>query len=149
MSKVNTEPFKFEHIDLLELREHERETLFELPGGPEMLEGLAEHSTAVTLFVDGKAVCVYGYYEMWPGVCEVFLLPSVYVPLYSQLVLRRVKQGLKNLEGLNYFHRIQITSLDDELHCRFIKWLGFEEEGVMRAYTNKKENYKMWSRVSL
>ena len=88
-----------------------------------------------------------GALELWPGACEVWVIPSTHIKRYSLVFAKLVKKNLKNLEETFGYHRVQVTALNDELHSHWLTFLGFEKEGVLRKYTLKQQDFAMWSRV--
>lgn len=141
-------PFEPKHIELIEAREHEATGLLQIEGIPAKLITMADCSVECGTFVaDGKIICCAGFYEMWEGVAEIWIIPSIHVPDYIRAFARTFKEYVDRLVGELNYHRVQTACPDDALHHRWMKWLGMEKEGVFRQYTHKKEDYCMFSRV--
>ncbi len=142
-------PFHIEHLNLMALRKHEVENILCVPDYEEKLRVLAETGASVTVFYDNKVLCILGLYDMYKGVCEIWILPSSTVAKYGLIFARVMKRLLKQVWEMNYYHRIQVTALNDKLHNRFFTWLGFELEtpNGMKNFTVNKCNYNMWSRT--
>ncbi len=135
------------HIDLMELRDHELEDVCS-GDFKQKFTTLAKMGVSGTVLYDGKILCVVGAFDMWEGVCEVWILPSKAVEKHKLIFARTVKQQLKALEEVGKYHRIQVTALNNEVHNKFFYWLGFKLETPygMVNFTRNKNNYNMWSR---
>lgn len=128
------------HLALLEMREHEREAVdlrtFLQTTGP----------ATSTLVNDGRIIAVIGVYDLWEGVAEVFVIPSIYVQTCPLEFFYYVKRILKQIcRDTTLLHRVQTRSLDDEPTSKWMRLLGFHSEGVLEAYTPQKQNYRMWA----
>jgi len=147
MNKVELVAFKAEHVDLLKIRAHELNTVFKLANsydGLKILEGLR---TAWTVLYDGRILGVIGYFEMWPGVFEAFLIPSIYLTKYAVPFARIVKRHFDTLAEFHKCHRVQAIALNDALHDRWLTYLGFSCEGVLKEYNVERKDYKIWARL--
>lgn len=139
-------PFKKEHFELMDIRDYENQTLCHLPQLRAGLQLWEHDNNTYTIFCDGRIIAIIGYVELWEGVCEIFLIPSIYLKKYA-LSFMKVLKNLKDTPVLDKFHRVQIRGLDDELHNRFNSFFGFVEEGTLRKYDQKGNDFKIWARV--
>ncbi len=136
------------HMDLMEIRDHEvNEVCF--GNYKEKFTTLSKLGVSGTIIYDGEILCVVGTFDMWEGVCEVWILPSKAIERHKLIFARTVKQQLLALEEVGNYHRIQVTALDDAFHNRFFKWLQFERETPygMKNFTKNKSTYNMWART--
>ena len=145
--KVRIIDFHPEHVKVMDIRDQELKGIFAFNKAWEGLLRLNKLATALTICYDGKILGAMGFLEMWPGVCEVWVIPSKYIEQYGVVFARVIKKNLNNLIEVHNLHRIQVTAIDDPRHNRWLEWLGFTCEGVMRNYSYQKQNLKMWSRV--
>ncbi len=140
-------PFRPDHLDLLILRENERVSL----GGPEGLKESAHHildqGMAGTIFVDGRVICVLGYHPLWDGVYQVWIIPSVYLETYRFPNVKIVRGMLASVAKTHGVRRFQTSCLADDLHNRWMTFLGFQEEGRMIEYTCDGKDHVMWSKL--
>ena len=88
-----------------------------------------------------------GFFELCPGVCEVWVLPSKYIPKHGFIFAKIIKSNLEQLWETRGYHRIQVHALDDKIHNRWLKWLGFKCEGILEKYSTKQQNFKIWAKV--
>lgn len=147
MSNANIIPFKLDHLECMELREYERLQLEFDPSAASKMAALATYGLGGTIIWDGRILGVIGYLEMWPGVYEVWAFPSVWVERYATVYLRTVKQYIKVIEAEHPIHRLQSAAISDELHDKWMSFLGFTEEGVLRQYGYDKKDFKQWARI--
>jgi hypothetical protein len=145
MTKIEIIPASLEHFATMTLRPEELDHL-----GVRYLERatpLFELGFGWTLFCDQKVICMGGFYEMWAGVYDMWLFPDVCVPQYSIIFLKNVRRVLGIIEDTNPVHRIQTSSIADEMHDKWMRFLGFSEEGYMKKYSPAGRDYKMWARI--
>lgn len=140
--KIERVPFSPGHLDIIQMRAHEFEVLT-LDG----ICGLAKSGECHTYIYRGRILCIAGKVDRWQGVAEVYIIPSVYVPIYAVAFQKAVKAQL-NLWSEKY-HRLQTASIDDDRTERWMKSLGFKSEGVLEQYAPNRINYRQWSRVKV
>ena len=88
-----------------------------------------------------------GYVSLWPGVVECWMIPSIHVEKYKVKCAKLLKKYVEDIMSKEKWHRIQTTAPDDELHARWMKFLGLKKEGVLRKFTHNKKDYCMYARV--
>lgn len=140
-------PFDAKHIDLLVMRDIERVQISVDPIAALKFEALANSYQGATIFHDGRVLACIGFLEMWPGVFEVWAWPSIYVEQYATVYLRTVKEYVKSIEDTFKPHRLQSAALADDVHDRWMTFLGFEKEGVMKEYSIDRQDYTMWAKT--
>ncbi len=138
-----------EHLEMMDIRKHEVENILCVDNYKEKLEALTSVSATVTVFYDNEILCILGLYEMYKGVCEIWIVPCRIVSKHGVVFARIMKKLLNQVLEIEYYHRIQVTALNDDLHNRFFSWLGFDLEtpNGMKNFTINKCNYNMWSRT--
>jgi len=144
MSESKLVPFSPGHADLLEIRDLEV-----LDFGEDVFQNaknLANLDHSYTLIRDGRVLCIMGFWPMWAGTAEVFVLPSKYLVEYP-FVVRNLKKILQAIRTGSGFHRLQSASVDDPTHNRFMEACGFICEGKLKRYSKSGRTYKMWSIV--
>lgn len=146
MSKAVVIPFKSEHVEVMEVREYELKTTFALANVQTALKIFEQTQKAGTIICEGRVIAIMGVQDLWPGVCELWVLPSKYLHTYvfqfSRTIIKAINSGI-----LNGYRRIQIRALDDELHNRWLKFLKFEKEGTLKKYDNLGNDMNIWARV--
>lgn len=140
MPKREIIPFQKDHAFQIDYRKGDEFAV-------DCLVDLADHPlyTAYTGMEDGRVLGVFGFIVLWDGVAEFSLtvsegvLESPYNPTSRWIhknALRIVTEFMKKKE----FHRIQaVCDLRFGVQREnWLKRLGFEFEGIMRAYTPDK-----------
>ncbi len=141
MSSITSKPSTPEHLNDLQVRDHELNYI-----GLDNLAGLIAGSTSVTYFIEDKPVAIVGYIKVWPGTIEVFVIPDKRLKEHGYKVVRHLKKILTiMLEDLP-IHRMQTDSLADDETDKWMRVLGFTCEGTMPYYTPEKHTYRRWGR---
>ncbi len=141
---IKTIPFKAEHIECMNIRQYEMDTCLNMPYFQMAIKIWQEQNRALTMLCDGRIIAIAGYVDMWNGVCEVFVLPSIYLKEYPHAFARCVRKILKS--GMfNSYNRVQLRSLDDETHNRFNKFCGFTKEAVLKKYDPFGNDMGIWA----
>lgn len=138
-------PSKQDHFDLLELRGIEANLLESFEGGK--AKALLGMSIANTLMQDGRVIAIVGFYELWPGVYELWALPSKYIYMYPTQYVRHMRYYVNCIFDNFGAHRLQTSSIADLVHDRWMACLGFECEGILRKYGPDMVDYKQWSLI--
>jgi len=140
-------PFQPNHIELMDIRDIEIASSFCLPDAKERMTMMAEMSLAAgTFLVDGQIVFAAGVVQMWPGVLDGWIIPTIYVPNHPIWFVKKIKGYFEAMAETFKCHRFQTVSPDDEQHEKWMLLLGFEKEGCLKAYSHNKKDYCMWSR---
>lgn len=127
-------PFDIGHLDLMDIRPLDRDSVVCLDSVRYVLKNLPLRSECVTIIIDGRLIACMGYWSPFDGTAEVWLIPSIYVKEYRFAFVRIVENYLKVLADTFKWSRIQTVTRTDLFHRRWMKALKFEEEGIMRKY---------------
>ena len=149
-NKIEIVKYTDEHFDQVELKE---ELAFKslLIGDPQIrLNILAQSGNGLVILYDGEILGYMGYYVLWPGVCEIWAMPSIRVNKYPKTYLATVKECIdKTFKEKTEYHRFQVTCPDNAYYDKWIGFLGMTCEGILRQYDTERNDYKIWSRVKL
>lgn len=140
-------PFKLAHIECMDVRDYEVANTLSLKNSQIAFKIFEDNKNCGTILHDGRILGVMGFYELWPGVCELFILPSKYLHEYPIQFARCVKRVV-NSGVFDSYHRVQIQALDDDLHNRWLSFLQFSLEGVLKKYDSQGNDYKIWARYN-
>lgn len=135
-------PFKKEHLDIMQLRGHEQEVLELSPHTGAILE---QSTISRTGIIDGRIIACGGVSKTLYGSGELWLIPSIYLPEHGTTYLRFVLDWLGDVACAFSMKRMQTACLDDDLHNKYMEFLGFEKEGKMKRYALDKD-YCLWGR---
>lgn len=129
------------------LRDYEKK--FADKFGREIQENMLLNCTyPFTLVVDGEIVGSAGFQIYWPGVCEVWMAAT---KLFEKKWIRAA--GIMEAEFQRMIKeqgiwRFQVTiEASLELNQKFVGWLKFKPENLMRKYGPWGEDYIMFSRI--
>lgn len=137
---IHRKPFHPDHLNFLKLRLG-YENLLALEATQRALNNIpdAPQGGALSLAVDEKLIACFGFFLVLPGIAQVWLLPSIYLDEYPVTFVRVVKRYIEQTADIFGWHRVQtITEVNDQ-HRRWMKVLGFVEEGIMRQYLDKRD----------
>lgn len=142
-------PFIAEHLINMELRPAEAARLQADPQAIARVHSLAQFGIGGTLILDEKVIAVFGYFEKWPGIYDIWAFPSIHVEQYAVVYLKTVKRHIRALLETHPVKRLETTSPDDEQHNAWMRFLGFECEtpNGMKHYSVLGETYNMWSLI--
>lgn len=148
MSKFRIIPYRPDYFDLLEIREREIQSMGVIGDAKKRMDVLSQTGNCFIMLFDGRLLGVVGWFEFWPGVCEVFVLPTIYMSKAGLVFARAIKKHLYNLEKVKKFQRIQVMAVKDKRHTRWLTWLGFNIEGTLKKYGPNGEDFLMWARCN-
>ena len=142
-------PFSPIHIRMMEIGPFELEYLNRLGSYAQILEAYAQMGHAYTGVVSGKPVCCFGCIRLWPGVSEMWMLPSTGLRSVAMTFHRAAVRWLTVVMDEMELVRIQATV--HTANRRALKWiesLNLECEGTLRAFGPEGADYKMYARLS-
>ncbi len=146
--KVDMIDFHPHHLDVMEIRQEEMEGIMALDDAFTRFEAMAKMSIDCKTFVsDGRIIFCAGFFQLWPGVIECWMVPSKYVENSTLQFCKILRQYVHDIIEEYKCHRFQTTAPDDELHARWMKFLGLEKEGILRKYDHNQKNHCIYSRI--
>jgi hypothetical protein len=100
---------------------------------------------AFTLKHRGEIVASAGFYILWPGVAEVWMVTTPLVYKYPILFIKETIKVFKMVENL---YRIQGTvKSSDRRAVKFLERFGFKIEGYLRKYGPDGSDHFIMGRV--
>lgn len=104
---------------------------------------------AYTLMVDGKIMGSAGLVIIDDKKAEAWLMFSMRFYKHKTLALRILIKEFKKLIAEHKFTRVQaVVPTTFFKGQRFVEWLGFQKEGVLRKYGPENEDMIMYSKIS-
>jgi len=96
---------------------------------------LEEQGLAFTGIVNNEPIFAAGMKPIWKGVAEGWLLATAKVWNHPLLVAKAIKKDFEKVAKQHNIRRVQ-TAVRSEfgIGIRFAKWLGLENEGLMKQY---------------
>lgn len=133
-------PYKKEHIECMDVRAHESHFL-----NDNTLSGL-DNGYAYTGIHSGRVIACFGVIPYHSGNAEIWQIPSVYVQDHIIDYCKYTRKFLKDVADELQLRRMETLCLDDELHTRWMKFLGFESEGLKRKWIGDND-YRLWGKL--
>ena len=113
-----------------------------------LLDTLEVPDMSFTATHDNKIICAGGIIPIWDNVYEGWMMGSSLIWNFRIVSAKIIKKEMEGLILKNNVKRLQTAVKKDFLlGHRFAKWLGMEEEGLMRKYQNN-EDYIRYARVN-
>ena len=109
------------------------------------LAGL-ESGVAVTGIIDGRVISCGGLIPYHHGNAELWQIPSIYVKENFMIYGKYIKKWLEDQRLIFQIRRMETICLPDELHDKWMSFLGFECEGTKKKWIYDID-YKMWGKV--
>lgn len=108
--------------------------------------GNARSAFCGTAFWGDKILCVGGWWEEAPGVCQMFIIPDAeMLKQHPKVFALTTIKWRKKVEEFKIYHRIQALSLPGM--SRWMQVIGFEYEGLMRHFSKSGKSYELWSKI--
>ena len=104
-----------------------------------MFEGeameLEQTGLAYTCLINNEPIASAGMKLLWDGVAEGWVLATSKVWNHPLVIARAIKKNFARLAMEHKIHRVQ-TAVRAEfgIGIKFAKWLGLENEGLMKRY---------------
>jgi len=147
--RVEQIDFHIEHLAIMDMREEELQGIMSLDDAFDRFELMRQASIgAHTFLYDGRIIFCAGYHEMWPGVIDCWMVPSIYVKTMTIEFCRILRGYVGDIIAEEKCHRFQTSAPDDELHARWMRFLGMKREGLMKNFTHNKQDYVMYARTT-
>ena len=109
---------------------------------------LEQENLAFTGMIDGKPIFAAGMKIIWKGVAEGWVLATKDTLDHPLLVARAIKKGFAKTAKENNINRVQTAiRADYTIGLKFAKWLGLEEEGLMRKFGFDGSDQYMYARL--
>lgn len=150
MTEVKVVRFHPNHIEVMEVRDMDAALFgyFKTEEGFGRIKEIGDTSVqAGTFTYDGRIIFIAGFFQLWPGVIEVWMLPSKHLATAPRTFARLMKRYVDRIAEDFKVHRMQTTSFHDDFHAKFMKFLGFKAEGTLEKYTQDKRNMVQYARV--
>ncbi len=127
-------PFEAEHLELVDMKEYERNTARNYNG------------LGYTLICDNYVVCCAGIISSVHGVGDVWMVVGKELSKHRKTIVKTIR-GFFAMIG-SFYHRLQmLVKTDDETALRFAEFLGFEREGILRKFDARNDYWMMaWLR---
>lgn len=100
-----------------------------------------------TMFYNDQVKFCGGVVDIWNGMGEMWMILNKDLDGCKFEIIRTIRYEVDNLFDTQY-HRLQATiDCANDAAIRFVEWLGFKREGVLRKYSHDRKDYYMYARV--
>lgn len=109
---------------------------------------LEQKGLAYTCMINNEPIASAGMKMIWDGVAEGWVLASSKVWQHPVLVAKAIKKNFARLARLHGIKRVQTAvRADFKIGLKFAKWLGLEEEGLMKKYGFDGSDHYRYARI--
>jgi hypothetical protein len=141
-------PFHLSHLNNMDGLESYRNSSMGSENFEKQLLAQSISGPAVTAFVYGKPVAVFGCMIMWKGVGEAWSILSDSSKRYPIALIRGARAFLDSCTSSYHLHRLQITvKTSDAVAIKFAYALKFIPECNMEKYSADQEDYTLFRRT--
>ena len=109
---------------------------------------LEQQGMAFTGMVNNQPIFAAGMKKIWDGVAEGWVLATKEVWNHPLLVAKAIKKDFAKVAKQHNIRRVQ-TAVRSEfgIGIRFAKWLGLENEGLMKRYGFDGADHYRFARI--
>lgn len=149
MLKTDTlRPYEEGDIEKLDPREMDLRV-----GGKDYIKKIKENieeksDEVITVQKDGAIIAITGLMRTRPGKAEIWSITGTPVDtnknLFGQASIIVVDYWIKKYD----LHRLQANVHEEHTQSiKWLEWLGFEREGLMRQFGTLRENFYLYARI--
>ena len=112
------------------------------------LDRMEKKDRAFTLIDNGHLVVSGGIIPIWERMGEAWLIPSDQIPKYKLKIIKTLRDHISSITEEDGLRRLQATVRTDyEVAVRFIEFMGFKREGLMKNYGPDGVDHFMYARI--
>ena len=109
---------------------------------------LEQDNLAFTGLINDKPIFAAGMKLIWNGVAEGWVLATKEVLNHPLLVAKAIKKDFARIAKENNINRVQTAVRENyTTGLKFAKWLGLEQEGLMRKFGFDGSDQYMYARI--
>lgn len=139
--------FKIEHFEELECRSYESQFVKMFKNPLQAVTQLTKSGPSFTLIIRDQILAIGGFFKYWDGVFECWQIPSKNVPAYAKNYSRHVRYKMREFERQYNIKRVQSSCPNDDSHDRWMKFLGFSKECILKKFGPLGEDYALHARL--
>ena len=144
---LRTVDFHPSHIYLMELTDYSRRFSQAVPGFAESLGAQAQDNPAFTLFYNDKPFLSFGFYEIWPGVAEGWMVPSNRIERNPIVIGKAGRAVFYHIGPSMQLRRLQFMVRSSHLQAvRFAEFVKFRREATLKEYGPEGDDYHIFVR---
>ena len=109
---------------------------------------LEQKGLAYTCMIKNEPIASAGMKIIWGGVAEGWVLATSKVWNHPLIIARAIKKNFARLAKENKIKRVQTAvRADFKTGLKFAKWLGLENEGLMKHYGFDGSDHYRYARI--
>jgi len=142
-------PFNSVHIQMMDIPQYEQR-YFDALGENylELLSGYAELGHAYTATRAGRPYMSFGVMMLWKGCGEWWMVPDANIGNVGMIFCRAARHLVDVLAEELLLFRLQCTVCSGNVPAdKWIRFMQFEPEGVLRSFGPEQADYQMYSRL--
>lgn len=141
-------PFKMNQVQYMDLREFDKRVFLSVPNSAKELMAYERSGYGWTGIVGNEIIAAGGIAPIWEGVGCAWLLSTPLVDKYKLFLHRTVKNAIMQTSKAKNLHRIETAILTDHIVSqRWAERLGFTNEGLMRKFDSRKNDYYRYALI--
>ena len=136
------------HLYMCQLNAFDEANLEMFGDFPEYLETYAAPGHAFTAMVEDDVMAMFGVWQLWPGVCEAWLIPNAKIKKKTVAMHRGSLAFFEYAARQMQTKRLQFTV--HTLNVRADRWAArchFKKEGLLKHYGPDGADYWMYARI--
>lgn len=145
-SQFQVKPFRLAHLDIFDVAPAHKKDIVNLErqfrqffSQPHLNNFLGTH------IMDGKIIFIAGYFQIAPGVLEVFVYSSIYMSKYPIAIVKQLRWWLGHLAYEHRTRRIQTWGNEQIDTGKWLRLFGFVEEAELRYYLPDNKKVKIYA----
>ena len=89
-----------------------------------------------------------GIFPVWDGLGEAWVIPSRLVQKHKKMFVKLIRENMARMTDEFQFRRLQATARADAPKSRrFLEFLGFEREGLLKAYGPDGADHVLFAKI--
>ena len=136
------------HLELCELNDFDAANIAMFPDYASYLENYASAGMAFSVVDNGRISAMFGIWQLWPGVCEAWLIPSKHIGRKVVALHRGTLAFYEHVSQQMNMKRLQFSvHSSNATACVWAERCYFTREGTMRSYGPDGADYYLYGRL--
>ena len=142
-----TVKFHYGHIALMDLKRSAKGVKDSIPNYLQYMRDYTTGTPAFSVIDRGKVVMSFGFYPLWPGVCEGWMIPSNHIDRKAVALVKCARIVFDKIGPVLQLRRLQFMVSSSNLQAiRFAEVLYFEREATLARYGPEGDDYYIYAR---
>jgi hypothetical protein len=142
-----TVPFHYGHLALMDLKSSARGVKESIPNYLQYMRDYTAGTPAFSVIHQGKVLLSFGFYPLWPGVSEGWMIPSNQLDRKAIALVKGSRTVFDKIGSVLQLRRLQFMVSSSNLQAiRFAEVLYFEREATLARYGPEGDDYYIYAR---